>query len=405
MKKKSVVFLLTEENAMKQRFRPGIIIAVIYCLTMLLTACSITPDSITDDSSKNATTTEMSPPAATEPSVTAPDSSAYPATETMSSDKMAEEESTTQVGESNGSTEIPPESSDIKPWKGKVNERMLPENQGDITQTQLVYCWNQEGAGEKLSGSDAVDFYYHDLSGTYMLQGDGQLLTGYSNWPNQSWDLSCTHPRRLLVNMETKGLDIDSDWEKAFYVLCDEGVIRIPQTDVREDLEMERRLLIPLPEGVGPDDVMDLVLHDNSGKYSWYTRNIYPLLITYQNGNYMLDPTNLTWRSSTYGYQIIWMGEETLEVRTSGICWRITMPRQQVWVLKQPTDEELVLCTKAEEESFASVYYFKGEDCQICTVDMGDWIGTPNCFAKSIYNKTFILAPKENTVELQQLNP
>ena len=406
---------------MKRSRKWRIVLAATLCLTLLLTACAGTPDAAKDSMAETTLTPETSAPTTTKPTATVPDTTAEPVTEQTKTPSQTTTESVTEPTspdetteepiapptESTESTEPTSESPGVKPWTGKVNERTLQEAPEEITQTEPVYRWSRESSVKAFKGGrTAADFFYHELSGIYLLQGDDQmLLTGYFDWFNQFWELPCTNPRRFVVNMETEGLTVDSEWVKAYYILCDEGVLRIPQTNPRKDLDMKDSLLIPLPEGVGPEDVIDFTLHDNSGPQSFYSRNIYPLLVTNQKGNYMLDPTSHTWRASSYGYQIVRTDEETLEIRTSRICWRIAMPSQQVWVLGQPTEEELVFCTKAEEESRAYVYHFTGEDCQVSVIDMTDWVAIPNCFAKLIYGEVYLLAAKEEEVELLRLIP
>ncbi len=325
----------------------------------------------------------------------------------------AETEATTpaETEPTEPASETPEQTSDSHPEETRpqveVEKRVsLSADQMGVMMAQQEYCWtaDAEGGSAFTTGAGAEDFYYSFLLGIFMLhEENNMMLTKQSAIGNPSYPLNCTHPKRLLVNMEAVIIDgaWRDDWVRVFYVLCDEGLLRIVQKDPGTAPEEEDCTVLPLPYGVSLQDIRELGVHE----YRWGTiPQTYLLLMTYQQGNFFLD-RNLNWRVTNDGYQINWKDDETLEIFTDTVCWTVDMPKQQVWVLDQPTKDDLVICVKQEEEDLATVYDYRGESCLASTIDMSDWVSIPERFAHRMDGGVYVLAPKADRVELLVIEP
>ncbi len=280
--------------------------------------------------------------------------------------------------------------------RDNVKKVSLTVDQEGVMLAEWVSHWDTGIVPADLYKDDlGTSFYILDRGGKQILKKVGDQIS------TLSLDF-CTDPQRFLFaheHVEVPGLETTPlTTAQVSYVLSSEALYRLPMAwaELFND-DPTTYETIALPDGLRGEDVRDLILSGEGEQCS-------PLLVTDSKGNFKLQADHQTWESTKSGYSVVWTDENTLDVFTEQVCWEITMPRQEVRVLAEPTEEELLILAPVEKAE-AFVYHFRGGYCYTSGIQMIDWEMVPGNYARFTGGTVYVMAPREGGIDIQSLNP
>nr|MBQ6242426.1 hypothetical protein [Lachnospiraceae bacterium] len=356
------------------------ILAVTLAACLIAAGCALTnptqpattPDQTVAPTDKTETPTDKTD-APTDPSVQ-PTATQEPATEPGPTDPTV-------------SPDIP---------QDNVKKVSLTSDQEGVMLAERVSHWDTGIVPADLYKDDlGTSFYILDRGGKQILKKVGDQIS------TLSLDF-CIDPQRFLFaheHVEEPGLETTPlTTAQVSYVLSSEALYRLPMAwaELFND-DPTTYETIALPDGLRGEDVRDLILSGEGDQRS-------PVLITDSKGNFKLQADHQTWEPTKSGYSVVWTDENTLDVFTEQVCWEITMPRQEVRVLAEPTEEELLILAPVEKAE-AFVYHFRGGYCYTSGIQMIDWEMVPGNYARFTGGTVYVMAPRESGIDIQSLNP
>ncbi|MBO4871943.1 MAG: hypothetical protein J5496_00820 [Lachnospiraceae bacterium] len=183
------------------------------------------------------------------------------------------------------------------------------------------------------------------------------------------------------------------------YLLEDAAVLaELPAWRLGEPhTEKPAALSVPLPGNMTADDVREMARVTDQE-----TQSDVLILISDRCGNWRLDLPDEKWVPTELGYQLSREGD-TVTVRSAEAVWMLEIPQKDVRILGTVSDASLSLCVVEDDGQSASLYWIdavtgggsgEGPITYGSRIDMSDWNGVPEHFARGSGNFVRIMAPR-----------
>ena len=254
----------------------------------------------------------------------------------------------------------------------------------------------------KADTEDASDLYYGEMCGLWLLDRSGRHLLKYTydGVLNLSLDF-IRDPRQVVTVFEKEGENAGN----VIYITGSDALYRLPDADrVMSGKTAAAYEEIPLPEGVAGDDITDLLVYEFTESP---VRTSAPVLIT-SRGNYLLQTARGTvdWRSTSWGYQLVWDDENTVTVTgDKNASWTLDMPGRDVRVLGPVSQDSLTLFVKEDDSTQGKVFFLDGEHVYESHIEMSGWSSIPDHFAFAQDGGVYVMAPQTDTIDVYRLTP
>ncbi len=255
----------------------------------------------------------------------------------------------------------------------------LPAEQGIRRATRSALIPTENG-GTTLNGKPFKpnDFiYYYEMRMTILDRaGKRILLLDYrGNLTEYPLDF-CEDPRFIAWSWNLQ----------ARYILDRETVVRY---SLSGDTAVEEKR-VPLPEGVAPEEVLDMEPLFSSAENPGYL-----LLITAEHGNYLLkvNEEEKGWKTTENGWHMEQNGDQ-LVIRKGLSVWTLPLRKENVQIYD--IGEQLTVLVKTgEDQAELRVYSENGRCTALSRIDLSDWVYLPERLSSKGEPGALMMAPKQ----------